>query len=223
MSVAISWIAALWTAAGAVLLFQEAGSQPWWDAVWVLLLALSAYIVLVQVGGLSRARMCAGVVLVVFAGMIVLTALSGWPLGPIRFTGPSVLRVGNVFPLLPPLLAFSLLTLCQRAMAVACPGLGINGLAASVAVVFAATILNGAAFLAEARLWWLWNPWGEGFAVLPAAVGVASIALAGFFLARIYPEDTDMKLTRWSPAAVVLIITNLLFLAANALHFMGRL
>jgi hypothetical protein len=153
MSVAISWIAALWTAAGAVLLFQEAGSQAWWDAVWVLLLALSAYIVLVQVGGLSRARMCAGVVLVVFAGMIVLTALSGWPLGPVRFTGPSVLRVGNVFPLLPPLLAFSLLTLCQRAMAVACPGLGINGLAASVAGVFTATILNGAAFLAEARLW----------------------------------------------------------------------
>jgi hypothetical protein len=155
--------------------------------------------------------------------MIVLTALSGWPLGPVRFTGLSVLRVGNVFPLLPPLLAFSLLTLCQRAMAVACPGLGMNGLAAAVSGVFAATVLNGTAFLSESRLWWLWNPWGEGFAVLPAVVGVASIALAGFFLARIYPEDTDLKLTRWSPAAVVLIVTNLLFLAANALHFMGRL
>jgi len=223
MSVAISWIVALWTAGGAVLLFLEAGSQAWWDAVWVLLLALSAYVGLVQVGGLSRARMCAGVVLVVFAGMIVLTALSGWPLGPVRFTGPTALRVGNVFPLLPPLLAFSLLTLCQRAMAVACPGLGMNGLAAAVSGVFAATVFNGTAFLSESRLWWLWNPWGEGFAVLPAVVGVASIALAGFFLARIYPEDTDLKLTRWSPAAAVLIVVNSLFLAANALHFMGRL
>jgi hypothetical protein len=223
MSVAISWVAALWTAAGAVLLFQEAGSQAWWDAVWVLLLALSAYIVLVQVGGLSRARMCAGGVLVVFAGMIVLTALSGWPLGPVRFTGPSALRIANMFPLLPPLLAFSLLTICQRAMAVAFPGLGMNGLAAFVSGIFAATILNGAVFLSEARLWWLWNPWGEGFAVLPALIGVASIALAGFFLARIYPEDTDLKLTRWSSAASVLIVVNTLFLAANALNFMGHL
>jgi hypothetical protein len=99
----------------------------------------------------------------------------------------------------------------------------MNGLAAAVSGVFAATILNGAAFLAEARLWWLWNPWGEGFAVLSAVVGVASIALAGFFLARIYPEDTDLKLTRWSPAAAVLIVANSLFLAANVLHFTGRL
>jgi hypothetical protein len=223
MNVAISWIAALWTAGGAVLLFQEAGSQVWWDAVWVLLLALSAYVSLVQSAGLSRARMCAGVVLVVFAGLIILTALTGWPLGPVRFTGPSVLRVGNMFPLLPPLLAFSILTLCQRALAVACPGLGIIGLAIAVAGVFATTVLNGSIFLSEARLWWLWNPWGEGMALLPAAIGLASIGLAGFFLARIYPEDTDLKLTRWSPAAVVLGFINILFVTANMLHFMGRL
>jgi hypothetical protein len=223
MSGAISWIAALWTAGGAVLLFQEAGSQVWWDAVWVLLLALSAYVSLVQSAGLSRARLCAGVVLVVFAGLIILTALTGWPLGPVRFTGPSVLRVGNMFPLLPPLLAFSILTLCQRALAVACPGLGIIGLAIAVAGVFATTVLNGSIFLSEARLWWLWNPWGEGMALLPAAIGLASIGLAGFFLARIYPEDTDLKLTRWSPAAVVLGFINMLFLTANMLHFMGRL
>lgn len=223
MNVAMAWICSLCTAGGGVLLFQEAGSQSWWDALWVLLLAVFAYAGLVQVGGLSRARMCAGVVLVVFSGIIILTALCGWPLGPLRFTGPSVLRAGNFFPLLPPLLAFSLLTLCQRALAVACPGLGINALASAAAGVFAATLLNGSAFLSEARLWWLWNPWGDGGALIPAAIGLTSMALAGFFLARIYPEDTDLKLTRWSSAAALLIGLNILFLAANALHFLGRL
>ena len=223
MNTVIAWVCGLWTVGGAFLLFQEAGSQPWWDAVWVLVLALLAYVGLVQVGGLSRARMVAGVVLVVFAGMILLTALSGWPLGPVRFTGPSALRVGNVFPLLPPLLAFCLLTLCQRALAVASPGLGSTALAVAVCGAFTATVLNGSPFLSEARLWWLWNPWGGGTALLPALIGLGSLALAGFFLARIYPEDTDMKLTRWSPAGAVLLVLNALFLAANTLHFMGRL
>ena len=206
-----------------MFLFQEAGSQWWWDAVWVLLLSVSAYAGLVQVGGLSRARMCAGVVLVVFSGMILLTALCGWPLGPLRFTGPAILRVGNIFPLLPPLLAFSLLTLCQRASAVAFPELGTNGLALAVAGFFTATVLNSLVFLAGFRLWWLWNPWGDDAAFLPAAIGILSTGMAGFFLARIYPEDTDLKLTRWSSSAVLLIVVNILFLAANALHFFGRL
>ena len=68
MSGVIAWICGLWTIGGVVLLFQEAGAQPWWDVLWVLFLALSAYVTLVQSAGLSRARMCAGVVLVVFAG-----------------------------------------------------------------------------------------------------------------------------------------------------------
>jgi hypothetical protein len=106
---------------------------------------------------------------------------------------------------------------------VASPGLGSTALAVAVCGAFTATVLNGSAFLSEARLWWLWNPWGEGTALLPALIGLASLALAGFFLARIYPEDTDMKLTRWSLAGAVLLVLNALFLAANTLHFMGRL
>lgn len=223
MSAAVAWICGLWTAGGLVLLFQESGSQPWWDIVWVLSLALSAYIGLVQVGGLSRARMCAGIVLVIFGGIVVLTALTGWPLGPVRFTGPAILRVANMIPLLPPVLAFALLTLCQRASAVAFPGLGTNGLALSVAACFVATILNGIIFLASSRLWWLWNPWGDGIALLPAVIGLFSMGMAGFFLARIYPEDTDLKLTRWSPTAAVLIVLNILFLAANIAYFARRL
>ncbi|MEI8294111.1 MAG: hypothetical protein WCG66_09000 [bacterium] len=223
MNTAIAWICGLWTAGGAFLLFREAGSCSWWDAGWVLLLALMAHVSLVMVGGLSRARLCAGVVLVVFASMVLLTALCGWPLGPLRFTGPAALRLGNVFPLLPPLMAFSLLTLSQRALAVACPEFGTNALAVAVAAVFTASILNAASFLSRFRIWWLWNPWGETQAPLATISGSISLVLAGFFLARIYPEDTGLKLSRWSPALAVLIVLNLLFLAANTLHFVRSL
>jgi hypothetical protein len=223
MRVLFYWLCGLWTLGGAGLLLQEAGSPIWWDVVWVLFLALTSYASLASTYGLAHARVSAGVVLVVFSGMLLLTALCGWPLGPIQFAGPSALRLGNAFPLLPPLLAFSLLTLSQRALAVAFPNLGTNALALSVAGVFTASVCNGLAFLVKARLWWLWNPWGEGAAILPACIGILSLALAGFFLARIYPEDTALKLKRWSSEAGVLIIVNIVFLAANVLFLAGRL
>lgn len=223
MSPVVAWICGFWTLGGIALLLQESGAQTWWDVVWVLLLALSAYIGLVQVSGLSRARTCAGIVLVIFTGMVVLTVLSGWPLGPVRFTGPEMLRVANMIPLLPPVFAFALLTLCQRASAVAFPGLETNTLALTVASFFSATLFNGTIFLASSRLWWLWNPWGDGMALPAAAIGFISMGMAGFFLARIYPEDNDLKLTRWSPSAAILVALNILFLAANFAHFARRL
>lgn len=218
MNALLVWVATAWTLGGAVLLFQEAGSCVWWDVVWVLLLALTAYSGLVGTGGLGRARMCAAAVLVVFSAMVVLTVLTGWPFGPVRFQGPATLRLGNVLPLLPPMLAFALLTLAQRTAAVAFPGLGVNALASTTAAIFTVTALNGLTFLGKARLWWLWNPWGEASALWPTVTGCVSLALAGFFLARIYPEDTGLKLTRWSPAAALLLVMNGLFLAA-ALRF----
>lgn len=223
MNLAIAWICGVVTAGGLLLLNQEAGSQPWWDVLWVLLLTLNAYTGLVISGGLSKARLCAGVALGGFAAIILCTALCGWPLGPIHFTGIPTLRIGNVFPLLPPLLLFSLLALSQRALAVAFPGLGVNSLAAVVAAVFVASLLNSFFFLSKARLWFLWNPWGEGSAMIPAIAGLVSLAVAGFFLSRVFPEDTDLKLTRWSSAAFLLIIVNAVFLAANTLFFLGRL
>ena len=129
------------------LLFLEAGSPIWWDVVWVLLLALTSYASLASTYGLSQARVCAGVVLVVFSVMLLLTALCGWPFGPIQFAGPSPLRLGNAFPLLPPMFAFSLLTLSQRALAVALPSLDLNALALSVAGVLPPPSATGCLFL----------------------------------------------------------------------------
>lgn len=216
-----SGLATLWTAGGVVFLFHgEAGSPDWWDVVWVLLLAMAAYLEVVEVGGLGRARMFAGIALVVFGGMVLLTALTGWPFGPIRFTGPEALRLGNVFPLLPPLALFAGLALSQRALSVAFPNLGTNALAALVAGVFTLTAANGLIFLCKVRLWWLWNPWDNGAAWGAGLFGLASLAAAAFFLSRIHPEDTALKLSRWSPAAAPLVALNLLFLAANAATFL---
>jgi hypothetical protein len=217
MTRALTGLAAAWTLLGGVLVFSgEAGSPAWWDVGWVLLLAMVAYLELVGTGGLGRARLFAGIVLVVFGGMVLLTALTGWPFGPMRFTGPEALRLGNVFPLLAPLWLFAVLALCQRAMAVAVPYAGTNALAALVAGVFTLTTANGLVFLANARLWWLWNPWGEGSAWGAAGFGLASLAAAAFFLSRIHPEDTALKLSRWSRAGVLVILVNGVFLVANA-------
>jgi hypothetical protein len=131
------------------------------------------------------------------------------------------LKLGGVFPLLPPLLMFAWLALCQRAMAVAFPGLGTNALAALVAGIFMLTTANGLVFLCDLRLWWLWNPWGEREEAWGAALfGLASLAAAAFFLSRVHPEDTALKLSRWCSATGLMVATNLLFLVANVATFL---
>ena len=212
-----SILAVLWTLAGGFLLFRESGTFPWWDAVWVLLLATMAYGGLVTLAGLAKARAWAGIALVVFSAFIALTIFTGWPLGPIRFRGPDALKLGNTFPLLPPLLAFALLSLSQKTAAQIFSTVGCNALATIAAGFFCLTTANGLIFLFKTRLWWLWNPWRGESAHFQAVIAFVMLALAGFFLARIYPEDTALKLSRWSPDGVVLLTVNLLFLLANLL------
>ena len=211
-----SWILCAWTVSGAFFLFAEAGSLAWWDVGWVFFLVSTSYGMLVSVGGLARARTCAGIVLGVFSVIIALTAITGWPLGAVRFTGPAALRLGNLFPLLPPLAAFAFLTLSQHACAVAFSTAHSTTLAAITSAVFLATTANALLFLSKIRLWWLWNPWGEQANPLILVVPWVTLGFVSFLLARFYPEDNELKLTRWSSAAIVLIALNLLFLAANA-------
>jgi hypothetical protein len=210
-----AWVAVAWTLSGFALIAGEAASHAWWDVGWVLLLVLGAYAGLVETGGLARARVSASVALLVFGGMAAMTSLTGWPLGPLRFAGPEALVIANVVPLLPVLLAFALLALAWKAAGVAFPDFGVNALAGISAGIFLATLGNGVAFLAKERIWWLWNPWGGGSAVIAGVVGFLCLGLAAFFLARVFPEDTEMKLGRWCDAAWVLVAVNVLFAAAN--------
>lgn len=215
MNRAAAWLAAAWSFGGLALFAGESGSHAWWDVVWVLLVSLSAYTGLVETGGLARARVCAAVSLAAFGGMAAMTSLAGWPLGPLRFAGPGALLLGNVLPLLPVLLAFAILALAWKAAGAAFPGLGVAGLAGAAAAVFLATLGNGTAFFAKARIWWLWNPWGGGPAFLPGLAAFAVLGLGAFFVVRVFPPDTSLKRGRWSDAALVLLSLNLLFGAAN--------
>jgi len=209
------WLLCAWTISGAFFFFAEAGSLAWWDVGWVVFLVSTSYGMLVSVGGLARARTCAGIVLGVFSVIIALTAVTGWPLGAVRFTGPAALRLGNLFPLLPPLVAFAFLTLSQRASAIAFSSVNATLLAAITSAVFLATTANALLFLSKIRLWWLWNPWGEQANLLILVVPWLALGFVSFLLARFYPEDNGLKLSQWSPAAIVLIILNILFLAVN--------
>ncbi len=223
MKKANSILVAIWTLLAGYLLLLEAGTFPWWDVIWVLLLSTLAYGGLVSLSGLAKARACAGIVLVAFSALIALTIFTGWPLGPMRFCGLEGLKLGGTFPLLPPLLALALLTLAQKSAAQIFSTFERNALAAISSGFFCFTLVNGLIFLSKTRLWWLWNPWGGGGAFMQAMIAFVTLAIAGFFLARIYPEDTGLKLTRWSPEGVVLLCVNALFLTVNILFFAQRL
>lgn len=205
----------LCSAAGLILSFLPPGSWPWWDSAWILLFFVAAYAGMVESAGLSATRMTAGIVLVSMAVLLGLGALTGWPVGPLRFTEHSGLRLGGAIPLVLPLFAFALLTASGQAAAAAMPGAGRTGLAAGTAVAFLVTITNGTDFLVSRRIWWLWNPWGDGqapgriifsFLVLGAAAAILSFA---------YPLDTGMRRTRWNAAVMAWLSTNLLFLSAR--------
>jgi hypothetical protein len=203
------------TAAGFALPFLPAGSWPWWDSAWVLIFFVGVYAKLAGWAGLSAARMSAGIVVVALALVLGLGALTGWPVGPLRFTEHAGLRLGGAIPLMLPLLGFSLLTVSGQAAAAALPGAGRLGLAAGTAAGFVFTIANGITFFAADRLWWLWNPWGDGPASVRAVMSLGALAAAGFALSFVYPVDSRLRLARWNAGVAAWVLTNVLFATAR--------
>ena len=203
------------TAAGAALLFLPSGSWPWWDTVWVALFFVAVYADLAATAGLSGARFSSGVVVLAMATVLGLTGLTGWPCGPLMFTAHAGFRLGGAIPLALPLLAFSLLTASGRAAGSAFPGAGRTALASATAAGFLLSILNGLAFFARDRMWWIWNPLAMPHAGARAAFGLGFLALAAFALAFVYPADTRMQQNRWNAGVTAWLAANALFLAAN--------
>lgn len=203
------------TAAGLALPFQPASAWPWWDSAWILVFFVAAYADLVAASSLSSARMAAGIVVILLAVILGLGSLTGWPVGPLRFTEHSGLRLGGALPLVLPLFGFALLSASRQVADAAIPSAGRAGLAAATSAAALATILNGLPFLMSDRLWWLWNPWGDGNASGRAVFSLAVLGVAAIALSLALPVDSRLRTRRWTPGAIAWIATNVLFFVAR--------
>lgn len=203
------------TAGGLALPFLAPGTWPWWDAVWIFSFFVLVYVDLVVREGLSAARFSSGIVVIPMAVLLGLSGLTGWPVGPLRFTAHAGLMLGGAIPLVLPLLAFALLTASGQASAAAFPGAGRFGLAIATAGAFLFSIVNGLAFFVTDRIWWEWNPAGEPHPAVRAVAGLFFLAAAAFPLAFAYPVDSRMRLSRWSTGLEAWLGANALFAVAN--------
>jgi uncharacterized membrane protein len=203
------------TVAGLALPFLPPGSWPWWDSAWILVFFVAAYAELVIGTSLSAARMAAGIIVISLAVILGLGSLTGWPVGPLRFTEHSGLRLGGALPLVLPLFGFSLLSVSRQAVDAVFPSAGRAGLAAATATAALLTLLNSLTFFISDRLWWLWNPWGDENAIGRAVFSLSVLGLAAVAGAWVLPVDSRLRTSRWTPGVISWISTNVLFLVAR--------
>lgn len=207
----------VWTLGGLVLPFLGSGAFGWWDRVWVVLFAVAAYAEIAGRAGLSSARVCAGIVLAAFAAAFAAASLAGLPVP--FFTPRAGPDVAGLFPLLPPVLLFAILSVSDRAAAVVFPYAGRAGHAGWTALGFVVSVVNGTGFLAGARGWWAWHPASGGW----TGAGVAVLAVMAFGLSFVYPADPRMRRARWSVEVAAWLAINILFLGARfAIPVAGR-
>jgi len=204
----------VWTLSGAVLIFQGAGQQPWWDPVWVLLLAASAYAGLVAASSLGAARITSLAVMAGFGALLVVNLVTAWPFGALKFTDHVGPRIGGSFPVLIPVLAFAILGASHRAASLLLPSAGRSAAAGASAGLFTLTVANSLTFLGRDRLWWIWDPWGLLSGPAAAIVAIVALGATGFGLAFLFPAERGLRL-RWNHAATVLTAANVLFLVAH--------
>ena len=208
------------TVVGLALPFLPPGAWPWWDSTWVALFFIPVYVDLSRDAGLSAARFTSGIVVVSMAVLLGISGLTGWPVGPLRFTAHAGLQLGGAIPLVFPLLAFSLLTVSWHAAAWAFPSASRTTLALATAAGFLLSIINGIAFFVTDRIWWEWNPMHDPNAAIRAAFGLAFLGATAFALAFVFPVDTRLRLNRWSTGLAAWLAANALFLAANFAMFL---
>jgi len=215
------WIPAiLATLCGWVQVLPVRSWPDWWDPAWVILLAATAYAVLVREVGIGRARVCAAGAIVAFGCLFAALPVAPGVFGTVVFSERTLLVSGLGFPILPPFLAFSLLAIGARAVDSLFPYTGRVGLAVWTAVAVALPAAICPAFLGGQRLWWAWGPPVGG-----AWVGLCALALGcgvvAFGLSFLIPPSTRMHTTRWSPEVGVWLLVAGLFAASSLARAMA--
>jgi len=189
------------------------------DLGWITLAAANVYLSLATSVGLATARRWALLILGAVIALAWVSAVTGFPLGEIRYGLALGLKVGPV-PLGLPLLWFSVIIGARDAILRFFPRAGRAPLAAGVGLLTLLTDLNLEPLAAKLHGFWFWPPHAPTLPPVfdpPPAGCVAWGALAGLIVLILRDRNVaaSAQPRSWRPAAT-LAIFHAVFLATHA-------
>lgn len=187
----------------------------WIDPTWAVLAAANAYAFTATREGLDVARRWAGVILAGVALVAWISAKTGWPLGPLRYTDLLGPRIGPV-PLGLPLLWLAVILGARDLVLRLRAGLPQVPLALGVGVLVLLFECALEPLASKERVFWLWPPGSVtthlGAPVQSYATWFCVSAVLAFVLREKQVATHAPPATR-SPAAVYVLVLAVLLLA----------
>ncbi len=223
-----AWIAGVWTFALGDASLDALGNRDlraalvWLigvgDIAWITLAAASVHLWLAEAEGLVTARRWA---LIVGAGVAALgaaSALTGWPLGAIRYSTQLGVKLGPV-PVGLPLLWYALIVGARQTVLWRWPTAGPAPLAVGTGALALLADLNLEPVAAKLRAFWLWRASGPAQPPVftPPWTGCAAWFLAATALAYFMREERVTAGPRRAALrpVIIFLLLNAVFLAAN--------
>ena len=224
-----AWIACVWTLAiGDGALAEHVGNRDlrgalaWLitvgDIAWITLAAANIYLWLAEAEGLSTARRWALIVGGGAAALGAISAISGFPLGPIQYSRQLGMKLGPV-PVGLPLLWFVLVIGARQTVLRCWPGAAQWPLALGTGALALLADANLEPVAAKLRGFWFWRSAAPSLPpqFAPPWMSYAAWFLAATALAWALREDRVAGSARrgsFRPVAIFLLL-NAVFLAAN--------